>query len=309
MPEDETIQELAEQVAELTRQLERKTAAAKECQKRLKEAQDQLVNLEKMACLGCLTAGIAHEIRNPLNFVVSFAHLSRELSRELARDIGAVKAFIPADQGERIAGILTNLEQNAARISEHGIRIDRIISGMLLHARGKDGEFQWADVNALIAEDIDLVYHSLRALDPAFSLKMEKHFDNTIREVWLVPQDFRRAILNIVNNACYAANERKKLEKPAFVPLVSVTTLNLGDRVEIRVRDNGSGIRPEIMDKIFDPFFTTKPAGTGTGLGLSIAQEIIVKEHQGKIEVQSREDEFTEFTITLPQLEGDRQIK
>jgi len=307
MPENETIKRLEEKLAELTRQLGEKTAAAKEYQKRLKEAQDQLVNLEKMASLGCLTAGIAHEIRNPLNFVVSFAHLSRELSKELARHIGAVKASIPADPGERIAGILTNLEQNAARISEHGNRIDRIISGMLLHARGNAGEFQWAELNALVAEDIDLVYHSLRALDPAFSLKLEKRFDDTIREVWVVPQDFRRAILNIVNNACYAANEKKKQGEPGFLPLVSVSTLNLGDRVEIRVRDNGSGIRPELMDKIFEPFFTTKPAGTGTGLGLSIAQEIIVKEHQGKIAVQSREGEFTEFTITLPQPVRDQQ--
>lgn len=257
--------------------------------------------MEKMASLGQLTAGIVHEIKNPLNFVINFAKLSLELSKELHREIKNATTSSNQDRKDIIEGIVNKLEQNITRISEHGSRIEGIIRVMLLHARGKEGEFQWVDLNKLIAENANLVYHSLRALEQSFSVKIETHFDETITKVWMVPQDFSRAFLNIASNACYAANEKKKIS-PAedFLPSVSIKTKKLENKVEVRVWDNGSGIPKTELNKIFTPFYTTKPAGTGTGLGLSIAHEILTKEHKGKIEVQSKEGEFTEFIITIP---------
>lgn len=266
----------------------------------LQETRAQLILSEKMASLGQLTAGIAHEIRNPLNFVINFADLSRNLSKELRETIEKEKTALNGKNIKTIEEILDDLEQNVARINEHGKRIDGIVRGMLLHSRGKEGEFQVVDLNPLLEENTNLVYHSMRAQDQSFSVKIEKDFDPAAGRVDIIPQDFSRAFLNIVSNACYAANEKRKKNPIDYSPLVSIKTKNLDEKIEIAVEDNGGGIPPDEMDKIFKPFYTTKPVGTGTGLGLAIAHEIITKGHRGEIQVESKEGRFTRFTMTLP---------
>ena len=281
-----------------------KTRAAaqhkRELAQQLKDARDQLIQSEKMASLGQLTAGIAHEIRNPLNFVINFADLSRNLVKELREKLEAEKAVLSRKKVDALEEILNDLEQNVSRIDEHGKRIDSIVRGMLLHSRGKAGQFREVDLNPLLEENINLVYHSMRALDQSFSVKMEKDFNPTIGLVNIVPQDFSRAFLNILSNACYAVNEKRKKNPDDYSPQVIISTKDLGEKIEICVWDNGSGIPADEMDQIFTPFFTTKPVGGGTGLGLSIAHDIITKEHKGEIKVDSKEDEFTRFTIILP---------
>ncbi|UCH97568.1 MAG: two-component sensor histidine kinase [Candidatus Aminicenantes bacterium] len=272
----------------------------KETLDRLKETQQQLVQLERMASLGQLTAGIAHEIKNPLNFVINFADLSRDLVKELQKEIQPGKI-------NTIKEILNQLEQNVEKIKDHGKRIDSIVKGMLLHSRGKQGEFQLVDLNALLEENTILVYHSMRALDRSFHLEIQTDFDETIGKIKIVPQDFSRAFLNIAINACYSVNEKRKKAPPGFSPLVLVKSRNLGENIQVRVWDNGSGIPDRDQDKIFTPFFTTKPAGTGTGLGLSIAYDLITGEHNGTLEFETREGESAEFIITIPiRTFGDR---
>jgi len=272
----------------------------KKLAEQLKETREQLMQSEKMASLGQLTAGIAHEIRNPLNFVINFADLSRSLTKELREKLEVEKAVLSREKVDALEEILNDLEQNVTRIDEHGRRIDSIVKGMLLHSRGKAGEFREVDLNPLLEENTNLVYHSMRALDQSFSVKMEKEFDPAIGQVKMVPQDFSRAFLNIVSNACYAVNEKRKKAPGDYSPQVTVSTKDLGEKIEICVRDNGNGIPPDEMDHIFTPFFTTKPVGGGTGLGLSIAHDIITKEHKGEIRVDSKEGEFARFTIILP---------
>jgi signal transduction histidine kinase len=266
----------------------------------LKETQQKLVHSEKLASLGQLAAGIAHDIKNPLNFVVNFADLSLERVKDLYSEIQTEKDVLTREKIKSLETLLGQLEENLQKIKKHGNRIDSLVKGMLLHSRGKAGELQAVNLNRLLEENLSLVYHSLRALDQAFDIKMEIEPDPTIGDVNLVPQDFSRAIFNIVNNACWAVQEKRKKAAPGFSPLVSVTTRNLGQTMEIRIRDNGNGIPGKYRDKLFTPFFTTKPAGSGTGLGLSSAHEIITQEHNGRIEFESREGEFTEFIITIP---------
>lgn len=268
--------------------------------KELKETQHQLVLSEKMASLGQLTAGIAHEIKNPLNFVNNFAVLSSDLSKELREEILRQKANIDPGNLSAIEELLNDLEQNVTKINEHGRRADSIVKGMLLHSRGKSGERQPTDVNALLAEYVNLAYHGLRAQDQSFNIKIETKFDPSVGIVSVVPQNLSRVFLNIVNNGCYAANEKKKTRGPDFMPTISVSTKNLGEKIEVRIRDNGNGIPASVLDKIFNPFFTTKPTGAGTGLGLSLSYDIIVEEHKGEIRVDTREGEYAEFIILLP---------
>lgn len=261
----------------------------------LKSTQNKLVTQSKLAALGALTAGIAHEIKNPLNFVNNFAELSVELVQELREELNQT----PSDK-TALENLLLTLEQNAGKIKEHGKRADSIVRSMLQHSRGKAGERQPSDINAMLEEDINLAYHGMRALDNTFNIKIEKDLDPTIGKLEVVPQDLSRVFLNIISNGCYEAH-RKKLNADAnFAPRLTVTSRNYPNNVEIRIRDNGNGIPEKIREKMFTPFFTTKPAGMGTGLGLSISFEIIVHAHHGELYFESEEGGYTEFVIKLP---------
>lgn len=277
-----------------------KTEELERTLQKLKATQDQLLVQEKLASLGALTAGIAHEIKNPLNFVTNFAQLSLELVHELRDDLGKERAKLDKTVAENVDDILANLEQNAIKISEHGKRADSIVRGMLLHSRGGKAERQATDLNALVKEHVQLGYHGLRAQDPTFQVALEMDFDPTVGSIDVFPQDLSRVFLNIANNACYAAHAKKKTAAPGFTPRLQVRTKNLGDKVEIRFRDNGNGVPAAIREKIFTPFFTTKPTGAGTGLGLSISYDIIVQGHQGELCLETQEGEYAEFIITLP---------
>jgi len=266
----------------------------------LRAAQDRLVQTEKLASLGQLTAGIAHEIKNPLNFVNNFAVLSSDLTKELREELEKQKLKLDPANALAISDLLNDLEQNVTKINEHGKRADSIVKGMLLHSRGKAGERQATDINALLAEYVNLAYHGLRAQDSSFNVKIESSYDVTLGPVDVVPQDVSRVFLNIVNNGCYSANEKKKSGLNGFMPTIKVCTKNMGDRVQIRIRDNGNGVPRSILDRIFNPFFTTKPSGAGTGLGLSLSYDIIVHEHKGEIAVDTKEGEYAEFIISIP---------
>ena len=263
---------------------------------KLRTTQDQLVMQEKLASLGALVAGIAHEIKNPLNFVINFALESRKLTTELRDCLKDGQAPDPAE----IKDLLDFLEQNVAKIAEHGKRADSIVRNMLLHSRGGAGERQLTDINALLAEYVRLAYHGLRTQDQSFNLTFEEHYDPAVGSIEVVTQELSRVFLNIANNACYASHEKAKTKPPGFVPKLTVRTRNLGDRVEVRIRDNGNGVPRANRDKIFQPFFTTKPAGSGTGLGLSLSFDIVVRMHQGELRLESEEGEFAEFIIVLP---------
>jgi signal transduction histidine kinase len=267
---------------------------------RLKRAEEALVYAQKMAALGQLTAGIAHEIKNPLNFVNNFAGLSVELLQELkdamAKPVGP---FDPGKQAEIIEtiGILTG---NLERIVEHGRRADGIVRSMLQHSRGGSGEWQATDLNSLVEEALNLAYHGARAQDQSFDITLERDLGRDLAPVEVVPQELTRVLLNVIGNGFYAANKRSREGDGSFRPTLKVTTREFGEGIEVRVRDNGIGIPPENRDKLFQPFFTTKPTGEGTGLGLSISYEIVTKQHGGTISVDSEVGDFTEFTVRLP---------
>jgi signal transduction histidine kinase/ligand-binding sensor domain-containing protein len=271
---------------------------------RLQKMQEQLVVQEKLASLGALTAGIAHEIKNPLNFVNNFAELSMELAGELQQSLEGQRDRLDPMVYDDLTGLAADLVLNARKINDHGRRADSIIRGMLLHSRGHSGERQDTDINAVLEEYVNLSYHGIRAQDSSFNVTLERNYDPTLGTVFAVPQDISRVFLNIVNNACYATHERKRQAdasgEQGYAPTLQVTTRNLGDVVEVRIRDNGNGIPPEIRDRIFNPFFTTKPTGLGTGLGLSISHDIIVQQHHGQLEVNSEPGRFTEFIVRLP---------
>jgi signal transduction histidine kinase/ligand-binding sensor domain-containing protein len=266
----------------------------------LKATQQQLITQEKLASLGVLTAGIAHEIKNPLNFINNFAELSVELMRELQEAFAKQKERLDAEAPAELAETLRLLELNVTKINEHGKRADNIVRNMLLHSRGETSERRPADLNAILDEYVMLAYHGMRGTDATFNIKIEKDYDASIGRVEIFPQDLSRVFLNLVNNACYATHQKKKKLGEDYAPVLAVATKNAGDRIEIRIRDNGPGIPREVRDKIFTPFFTTKPTGEGTGLGLSISYDIIVQQHHGEIYVKTEEGKFTEFVIRLP---------
>jgi len=279
----------------------------------LKSTQAQLIHSEKMASLGELTAGIAHEIQNPLNFVNNFSDVNKELIEEL----NAERLKPNAERNEQLENeILNDVKANEEKINHHGKRADAIVKGMLQHSRSSSGKKEPTAINALADEYFRLAYHGLRAKDKSFNATMKTDFDETIGNINIIPQDIGRAILNLITNAFYAVTEKKKQMPPSpkgvegkfsndYEPVVTVTTKRLdpplGDRgkIEIRVADNGNGIPQKVLDKIFQPFFTTKPTGQGTGLGLSLSYDII-KAHGGELKVETREGEFTQFTIHLP---------
>jgi GAF domain-containing protein len=265
----------------------------------LRTAQDRLVQTEKLASLGQLTAGIAHEIKNPLNFVNNFSSVSVELIDEL-RDALAGATF-DAKLRLEIADIADLLQSNLDKVVQHGKRADSIVKNMLLHSREGSGERRTVDINALVEESLNLAYHGARAERQAFNITLERSYDADAGEVDVFPQDITRVLLNVLTNGFYAATKRKQpADGDSHEPTIVAATRNLGDRVEIRIRDNGTGIPPEVKEKMFNPFFTTKPTGEGTGLGLSISHDIIVKQHRGTIEVDTKSGEFTEFRIILP---------
>ena len=259
----------------------------------LKQAQANLVHAEKMASLGQLTAGIAHEIKNPLNFVNNFSELSGELLHELRETMAS-----PAAEQEEL---IITLTANLAKIAEHGRRADGIVTSMLLHSRGGSGERLATDLNALVEEALNLAFHGARARDRSFNITLERDFDPALGPIELVSQDITRVLLNLFGNGFYATNKRLHEGTDAnFRPSLRVTTRDLGEHVEIKVRDNGVGMPPDVQAKLFTPFFTTKPTGEGTGLGLSISYDIVTQQHGGTITVESRPGEFTEFTVRLP---------
>jgi two-component system, NtrC family, sensor kinase len=265
----------------------------------LRSAQDRLVQTEKLASLGQLTAGIAHEIKNPLNFVNNFSAVSVELIDELREALGSV--HLDNRQRAEISEIADTLQGNLDKVVQHGKRADAIVKNMLLHSRQGSGEHRPVDINALVDESLNLAYHGARAEKQGFNITLERSFDPTAGEVDLFPQEITRALLNLISNGFYAATKRKaEANGGDYEPTLAAATKNLGDSVEIRIRDNGTGIPPEAKEKLFNPFFTTKPAGEGTGLGLSISHDIIVKQHGGSIEVDTQPGAFTEFRIVLP---------
>ncbi len=284
---------------ELQKAAELKTAyeALEKAHEHLQATQRQLMTQEKLASLGQLTAGIAHEIKNPLNFVNNFAALSIDLAKELQEEVLKIAG---RDGLAAIEEILATLIQNAEKINQHGKRADSIVKSMMQHARGSSHQREGADINALLNEAVNLTYHGMRANDPSFNITIEKDFDDAIGELEVVSQDLSRVFLNILNNAVYATTQKKKMSPHDFSPTLSVSTRKRDGKVEIRIRDNGNGIPKDICEKIFTPFFTTKPAGQGTGLGLSISYDIIVQQHGGQIKVESEEGRFTEFVISLP---------
>jgi signal transduction histidine kinase len=259
----------------------------------LKATQSQLIQSEKMASLGELTAGIAHEIQNPLNFVNNFSEVSQELVDELQQELEA------GDTTEAKA-LTEDIKQNLSKIHHHGKRADSIVKNMLQHSRSSAGERQLTDINALADEYLRLAYHGLRAKDKEFNADFKLEADPTVGKVEVVPQEIGRVLLNLFNNAFYAVSQKKAQLNGQYQPQVRVTTKALAEKVEIRVKDNGTGIPESIKSKIFQPFFTTKPTGEGTGLGLSLSYDIITKGHGGQFEVQSKEGQYTEFTIKLP---------
>ena len=291
---------LEDKVAERTRALCAKNADLEATLARLKATQEQLVVQEKLAALGALTAGIAHEIKNPLNFVKNFAELSVDLVAELRAELRAERARGASSDWQSVEQMLGDLEQNVTKINEHGKRADGIVRGMLQHSRGGASEPQAADLNELLAEYVALAYHGRRGQDASFNVTLETQYDPAVGTLNVVAPDLGRVFLNIMNNACYAAFQKRLDLGADFTPTVGVRTQNFSDRVEIRIRDNGNGIPPALRDKIFEPFFTTKPAGQGTGLGLSISYDIIVRQHHGELRVESAEGRYAEFVIVLP---------
>ena len=254
---------------------------------------------EKLASLGQLTAGIAHEIKNPLNFVNNFSALAIELIGELEEALQAAR--LDDKVNAQITELADMLKGNLGKVVEHGKRANSIVKNMLLHSRQESGEHRPVDINALVAESLNLAYHGARAAKQGFNITLEQSLDPAAGIVDVFPQEITRVLLNLISNGFYAATKRKaEANSGAYEPTLTAATRNLGDSVEIRIRDNGTGIPAEVRDKMFNPFFTTKPAGEGTGLGLSLSYDIIVKQHGGSIEVDTQPGEFTEFKIVLP---------
>jgi signal transduction histidine kinase len=292
----------------LFREIEYKSVAAEEASRtieaayrELKAAQANLIQAEKMASLGQLTAGIAHEIKNPLNFVNNFAILSVELLSELKETIAPALALLDEHKRADVEEVTGMLTSNLEKIAEHGRRADGIVRSMLEHSRSGSGERRAVDLNSLVEEAMNLAYHGARAQHRSFNITLERDFGTGIAPIELTPQDVTRVFLNLFSNGFYATDKRARSGAGSeFEPTLKVTTRSLDDGVEVRVWDNGSGIPAEIKDKLFQPFFTTKPTGEGTGLGLSITYDIVTQQHGGSITVTSEVDKFTEFVVTLP---------
>jgi two-component system, NtrC family, sensor kinase len=292
---EEAKNEIAKNMFELDKQkqvIEIKNRVLNETMNNLKETQSQLIQSEKMASLGELTAGIAHEIQNPLNFVNNFSDINSELIAEM-------KEAIDKGDLEEAKSLADDISSNEQKINFHGKRADGIVKGMLQHSRSSNNIKEAVNINVLADEYLRLAYHGLRAKDKSFNATMKTDYDESIGSITAVPQDIGRALLNLITNAFYAVTQKKKAHPDNYEPTVSVSTKKTGDKVEVRVTDNGNGIPQKVLDKIFQPFFTTKPTGQGTGLGLSLCYDII-KAHGGELKVETKEGEGSEFVIELP---------
>ena len=262
--------------------------------------QEQLKQQEKLASLGLLTAGIVHEIRNPLNFVINFGKLSRDLIKELGEDLEDVEKDVDEETLEDIRDIMASLEENLEKIKEHGERAISIIQNILLYSRGKEDERIPTDVCKLVKEYVWLSYHAMRANLKDFNISVEEQYDEGIPLQSVVPQDLSRAVLNVMNNACYAVWEKSQTGLKDYKPSVSVKVARQGNELAISITDNGTGMSEEVKQRLFDTFFTTKPTGQGTGLGMYITRKIIEEKHQGRIEFDSEHGRFTTFTLIIP---------
>jgi two-component system, NtrC family, sensor kinase len=266
----------------------------------LRTTQDRLVQTQKLASLGQLTAGIAHEIKNPLNFVNNFSGVSAELIDELQE---ALKdSSLNNKRREEVAELMGTLRSNLDKVVQHGKRADAIVKNMLLHSHQGSGEHRPVAINAIVEESLKLAYHGARAEKDNFNVMVEQSFDPVAGEADIFPQEITRVLLNLISNAVYATKKKTTGDGEIYKPTLTVSTQSLGDRVEIRIRDNGMGVPPEVKDKMFNPFFTTKPAGEGTGLGLSISHDIVVKQHGGSIEIDTEQGKFTEVRVILPRV-------
>jgi signal transduction histidine kinase len=269
-----------------------RTLALEQSLEDLKSTQTQLIHSEKMASLGALTAGIAHEIQNPLNFVNNFSEVNQELIGEMEEEIDKGNLV----EAKKIAG---SIRENQQKINQHGKRADNIVKGMLQHSRSSSGIKELVDINKLADEFLRLSYHGLRAKDKSFNASLKTDFDSSIGKINIVSEEIGRVILNLLNNAFYAITEKKRMNPEGYEPTVSINTRKVGDKIQIEVKDNGNGIPQNVLDKIFQPFFTTKPTGQGTGLGLSLAYDM-VKTHGGELKVETKEGDGSEFCIQLP---------
>ncbi len=306
----QTRNQLHDELAERMRTQKALQIASEEVQKKnqeleknlekIKTMQDQIIMQEKMASLGSLTAGIAHEIKNPLNFVINFSELTADLVDEIKEELEDHKEKFDGKEWDYINEILGDLASNAAKINEHGKRSDSIVRNMLDHSRGNAGELHETSMNTFVDEYVKLGYHGMRASDPDFNVTINTDYDPGVGTLEVIPQDLSRVILNIVNNACYAVKEKLKSQGAGYEPTIWVETQKQGDGIVLSIKDNGTGMPKETREKVFTPFFTTKPAGSGTGLGLSMSYDIVVQGHKGTFEVESEEGQSTCFIVGLP---------
>lgn len=287
-------------IRHLQKNLEKKNEELASTLDKLKKTQDTLIRQEKLAALGQLLAGIAHEIKNPLNFINSFASLNLERTRELEKFLEAGKNLLSSKNREEIFEALDDLISNSKNILEEGQRADRIIRSMLLHTRDSKSQLQKQNINELLNDSVGLAYHAMRSKDSFFNVNIETHLDEQIPNMMVMPQALTRVFVNLINNACYALSEKQGLSTDKYLPQIFISTHNNPDHMEIRIRDNGTGIGQKHMGKIFDPFYTTKPAGEGAGLGLSICHDIICHGHGGQIRALSKKGQYTEIIISLP---------
>lgn len=273
----------------------------KEIDTKLEYLQKQLAKQERLASLGMLTAGIVHEIQNPLNFVINFSKLSAKLLEEVEEVIQDVEQSFPEEVKDDLTDLLDSLRENMIRIEENGNRASSIVKGILLYSRGKDDEFIPTDLKYLVHEYIWLSYHAIRANNKSFNVAIEESYAEDIPQMEIVPQDISRAVLNIMNNACYSVfTKAKKASDSPYKPTIKVSLIKEEEWVKLVIEDNGTGIPDDVKEKLYTPFFTTKPIGEGTGLGLSISKSIVEEKHKGKIELETVVDEFTRFIISLP---------
>lgn len=270
-------------------------------QKEIENLRKQISQQEKMASLGLLSAGIAHEIQNPLNFVINFSKVSQKLLKDMQEVLDELGDVLPDDSVEEIKEIMSDLEGNMSKIEENGNRASSIVRGILLYSRGKDDEYIPTDLQQLTKEYVWLSYHAVRANNKSFNVSIQEDYADGLPLVKIIPQDFSRAVLNLMNNACYAVfSKSKEATGTVYQPTIRISLKKEGNRINLAIEDNGQGISEEIKKKLYTPFFTTKPIGEGTGLGLSITKSIIEQKHNGTIEMDTRPGEYTRFTISIP---------
>lgn len=267
----------------------------------LERLRKQVSQQEKMASLGLLSAGIAHEIQNPLNFVINFSKLSVKLLQDMEEVLDEIRERLPEDANEELHEIMADLTGNMNKIEENGNRASSIVRGILLYSRGKDDEYIPTDLRQLVKEYVWLSYHAVRANNKSFNVTIQEEYEEALPQVKIIPQDFSRAVLNLMNNACYAVFSRSKaVSDEPYSPTIKVCLKRVGDRIHLSIEDNGTGIPDEVKQNLYTPFFTTKPIGEGTGLGLSITKSIIEQKHNGTIEMESQAGAFTRFSISIP---------